>query len=206
MSKVVREKPTPRGMRTPITEAGEVISTACDVLIQSLGDLLSAQGQDPEAFFFEMLFKPKWDSSETDGDKEDEEFFAAMEKSPKETSSIALLHVASIATSYAVQAMKAEKDSREAWAFAASARYWAGILVATPFGEANSSQAAAQLARRRHAENDVLAREALAHWKQHIDPSLSAQKAATELVRVVPLSHKKLAEIISAAKQGRIEV
>ena len=56
------------------------------------------------------------------------------------------------------------------------------------------------MARLRHSENYALAEDALAYWRENIDPSLSAQKAASKLERVVPLSHKKLAEIVSAER------
>ncbi|WP_233831786.1 hypothetical protein [Paraburkholderia sp. ZP32-5] len=61
---------------------------------------------------------------------------------------------------------------------------------------------AAEMAKLRHAESRELIKDAVAHWRANIDPTLSAQKAATELTKVVPLSHKKLAEIISAAKKS----
>lgn len=61
--------------------------------------------------------------------------------------------------------------------------------------------AAAQMARMRHAENYSLIEYAIKHWRENIDPSISAAKAANELVRVVNLSHKKLAEVISAEKK-----
>ncbi|MDP1734281.1 MAG: hypothetical protein Q8L44_07960 [Sulfuritalea sp.] len=57
------------------------------------------------------------------------------------------------------------------------------------------------LARRRHAENYALVDDAVKYWRERIDPNLSAAKAANELVRVVPLSHKKLAEVVSAEKK-----
>ena len=59
---------------------------------------------------------------------------------------------------------------------------------------------AAAMAKIRHAENYQLADYALKYWRENIDPNLSAQKAATELTKVVSLSHKKLAEIVSAEK------
>lgn len=59
---------------------------------------------------------------------------------------------------------------------------------------------AVAMARLRHSENYALADDALAYWQEHIDPNLSAQKAATILTGVVPLSHKKLAEIVSEEK------
>ncbi|WP_156440629.1 hypothetical protein [Burkholderia sp. MSMB1072] len=65
-----------------------------------------------------------------------------------------------------------------------------------------SHNPAAKLANLRHAESRALIRDAVKHWREKIDPSLSAQKAATELTKIVPLSHKKLAEIVSKAKKG----
>lgn len=60
---------------------------------------------------------------------------------------------------------------------------------------------AAALAKLSHAENYALADYALKYWHEKIDPALSAEKAATELTRVVTLSHKKLAAIISAERK-----
>ena len=69
--------------------------------------------------------------------------------------------------------------------------------------EAKELNPAALLARRRHAENYALTEEVIKLWKQNIDPSLSAQKAANELIRYVPLSHKKIAEIVAAQKKKK---
>lgn len=60
---------------------------------------------------------------------------------------------------------------------------------------------ASELAKLRHAENYALSASALAYWRENIDPNLSAAKAANELLRVVPLSHKKLSELVSAEKK-----
>jgi hypothetical protein len=62
---------------------------------------------------------------------------------------------------------------------------------------------AAIMARQRHAENYALADYVRMYWKENVDPALSAQKAAEEIIRanVVPLSHKKIAEIISALRK-----
>jgi hypothetical protein len=63
------------------------------------------------------------------------------------------------------------------------------------------TNAAAQMARMRHKENYALANTAVEYWREHIDPNLSASKAANQLVQIVPLSHKKLAELVSAEKK-----
>lgn len=68
-------------------------------------------------------------------------------------------------------------------------------------GSSSFTAAAAQLAKRRHAENYALIEDAKKYWRENIDPSISAAKAANELVRIVPLSHKKLSEVIAAEKK-----
>ena len=60
---------------------------------------------------------------------------------------------------------------------------------------------ASAMAKMRHAEDYALADDARKFWRENISPDLSAQKAATELEKVVCLSHKKLAELVSAEKK-----
>ena len=66
------------------------------------------------------------------------------------------------------------------------------------------TKSASELAKRRHAENYALADYVRTYWRQNIDPALSAQKAAEEIIRarIVPLSHKKIAEIVSALRRA----
>ncbi|MDO9459368.1 MAG: hypothetical protein Q7N95_04535 [Alphaproteobacteria bacterium] len=75
----------------------------------------------------------------------------------------------------------------------------AGVFLGVQIG----ANPAIAMAKRRHAENYALTDEAVKYWQENIDPTLSASKAANELLRVVPLSHKKLAEVISAEKKKR---
>ena len=189
-----------REFRTPFTEAARSVSVACNVFVKAIGQVALEGGEDPGEFFFSKIFKEKWDDNETDGDKEEKLFFDDLDKHP-EGVDLALLRVLWITISFAVQAMKAEKNSSQAWSLAVSAAYWAGLIKATPWGSITSTDAASQLAKMRHAENYALADDALKYWRENIDPHLSAAKAANDLVRVVPLSHKKLAEIISAARK-----
>lgn len=194
--------PLPREMRTPITVAASVISEVCEIFVRALGGILEDKGEDPEGHFFENIFKGTWDDEENDGDRQEKEFFAEFEDNPGEVGQFAMIHAMLIAVSYSVQAMKAEKNSSLAWSYAASANYWCGIIKATPFGYKNGDlNAASVMAKRRHAENYALTETAKRHWKENIDPKLSAQKAADELIKIVPLSHKKLAEIVSQAKK-----
>ena len=63
---------------------------------------------------------------------------------------------------------------------------------------------ASELAKLRHADNYAMIDEALDYWRKNIDPKLSAAKAANQLLEIVPLSHKKLAEVVSAEKKKGI--
>lgn len=83
---------------------------------------------------------------------------------------------------------------------------WAiGALEGTLGNERNDvvleNNAASFLAHKRHSENRQLSSEAIEYWRNNIDPKLSASKAANELLKVVPLSHKKLAELVAAEKK-----
>ncbi len=65
--------------------------------------------------------------------------------------------------------------------------------------QAGSRSPGSVLAQIRHTENRELADDVRSFWRENIDPNLSAQKAANEIMRanLVPLSHKKIAEIVS---------
>lgn len=73
------------------------------------------------------------------------------------------------------------------------------IIVAAM--ERGAENPAAKMAKLRHAEHYAMEHEALEYWRTHIDPKLSAQKAANQLIQVVPLSHKKLAAIVSRERK-----
>jgi hypothetical protein len=62
---------------------------------------------------------------------------------------------------------------------------------------------ASAMARLSHAEDYALVEEAVKYWREKIDPGMSAAKAANELVSIVPLSHKKLAAVVSKEKKKR---
>jgi len=90
----------------------------------------------------------------------------------------------------------------DAWCHLADASYWYGTLVASKSrNDYRKKNPAAEMAFLRHAENYALIRDAIEYWRESIDPALSAAKAANELIKIVPLSHKKLSEIVSAEKK-----
>jgi len=66
------------------------------------------------------------------------------------------------------------------------------------------SDAARKKAYLRHKENYELKKQAIDYWCANIGLNLSNDKAASELVKVVPLSHRKLSEYVSEAKRLKI--
>lgn len=59
-------------------------------------------------------------------------------------------------------------------------------------------------AHKRHAETYELKQQALGYWRAHIDPKLSNPRAADLLIKVVPVSHRKLVEYVAEAKRENI--
>lgn len=105
-----------------------------------------------------------------------------------------------------VQEEETADQALDALVYAASAVSAIRVLSFLPASLNDTDRAsivAKVLANRRHAEHYALAEYAQKYWRENIDPTLSASKAANELLRVVPLSHKKLAEVISAEKKKR---
>lgn len=66
------------------------------------------------------------------------------------------------------------------------------------------SDAARKKAYLRHKENYELKKQAIDYWCANIDLNLSNDKAANELVKIVPMSHRKLSEYVSEAKRLKI--
>ncbi|GHU18714.1 hypothetical protein FACS189475_04650 [Betaproteobacteria bacterium] len=106
------------------------------------------------------------------------------------------LNIAIIASILASKSRFADSE-KESWAFAAEAMYWAGVAA----GLLNNPVSASAMARKGHQDDYDLAENAREHWKANIDPNLSAEKAASMLENIVPLSHKKLASIVSMEKK-----
>jgi|GEM_PF-2352258 hypothetical protein len=201
-------KRVPRELRTPITEAGSALNVAWEFWVEMSRKLMADNPErdyleDPESFFWSTISEA-WDDPATNGDEAVEEIGLSLDgKRDPESAPFALLQAMFAVVAYAVQAMKAEKADKhdEAWTYAVDAQYWAGILWASWAEKMHGTKPAVELAKRRHAENYALIEDALKYWHEKIDPTISASKAANELVRVVPLSHKKLAEVIAAEKK-----
>ena len=227
----IEERRVPRELRTPITEADSALNTAREFWIELIGGWMANNPErnygelaNPESYFDSKIFGKTWDDPATNGDKLVDEIGLSLDgKRDPENAPFALLQIMYTVVSdafhgigdggklqimytvvsYAVQEIKAEKGDKhdEAWTYAVDASYWAGILLALWAQKKDGKNPAIELAKKRHAENYALIEDALKYWREKIDPTISASKAADELVRVVPLSHKKLAEIVAAEKK-----
>ncbi|KIF81278.1 hypothetical protein TSA66_11305 [Noviherbaspirillum autotrophicum] len=60
---------------------------------------------------------------------------------------------------------------------------------------------AAKAARKRHEETDSMRQEVIDYWEQHINPKLSAEKAALGMAGAFPLSHRTVRDYIAAHKK-----
>jgi len=194
----------PRKLRTPITDIGSALHLASEHWVRIQEEFAKFHGDkfDRESEFrdffsgiFEEMFKQE---PIPDGD-------VLADKLDYNDPAIGL-YINEVVCAYCVQAMKAENNSMEAWTYAVDAAYYASFLnlkISCPNQDSDLKNPASLLAKRRHAENYQLVEDAIKYWESNMDKNLSAQKAANELVRIVPLSHKKLAEIISKAKKDR---
>lgn len=79
------------------------------------------------------------------------------------------------------------------------------ILLALIKGvEFEKTRKAKKAALLRHTETYALKKQAIEYWHEHIDPHLSNQKAADILLKIVPVSHRKLVEYVAECKRGNI--
>ena len=205
-----------REQRTPSDEALAALSLASirwAAIARKIG-LKKADGKinheeanaipdDPEGlerFVFLKLFQTTWSDPKANGEAAENNLRHYLADNYKASvSSVRVIMLFALPViAYAVQALKAEEAGRrdEAWTYAIDAWRWADFLWFS--GECNP---AAILAKKRHTENRAMAEEAMKFWRENMDTSLSASKAANELVQVVSLSHKKLAELVAAEKK-----
>lgn len=196
----------PREISTPYTQAGGIINLALEFwlwITKMVDENTSADENtytDSEEFFFNNIFKDMYEDIDTDGDKYQEQIGLNLDETrPSDFAPYALVQVMFTALAYAVQAMRAELNGETilAWKYIADANYWSGILMGVTSEKDGKENPAAILAYKRHSVNKAMFEEAIEHWRNNISPKISAQKAANELIKIVPLSHKKLAEVIA---------
>jgi len=179
----------------------EVIELSAD---DSRPKLNAPNTEAEEDIFFDYFLEPAFKDDLLDPSKVIQEMMEMpYDKSDAMSQSLLIEKLIHVIVAHLVRAVREERvgNLSQAWTHATDTAYWAGILSATWGEVVHRENPAAMLAKRRHAENYSMIEAALSHWKENINPNVSAQKAANELVRIVPLSHKKLAEIISAEKK-----
>lgn len=201
------EIPFPREGTSPIKEALSALLAVTDAWAgifkgNASEHFKSDEGEtlDPLTFFAVTVVRPLLDDPETCGDAH-----AGRMGTESDTGIPFGLQCMVTCAAYAVQTIKTEKagDWDQAWLCATGAKYWSGVVLGSMAVKRNADSPASALAKMRHAENYALAKDVAQFWRDHVDPSLSAQKAAEQVFRanVVPFSYKKIAEIISRLRK-----
>lgn len=146
---------------------------------------------EPEEFFIQKICADACNEPEDAADKIVDEINANQKK-------YKLVDVMNAVVAFSMQSLKADKEGRHgsAWAYSVKAQYWAGLLTGLYW-----TDSAASLATKRHKRHRELSEEAIRYWRENIDPKLSAAKAAEKLIAIIPLSHKKLAELIATERK-----
>ena len=187
----------PRENRTPFTEAVHASNVAMNVFLEIVervkiknpSDSLALHEDPKELFELAFLAEPVLGPG-ISGDELVEEFWLSVDgKRDPERSPPEIFHILEIIAAYSVQAINAEKSDKhnEAWTYASDAQYWAGILGTIWGQKAHGLTPAAQMARKRHAENYAIINYARKYWKEKSNLKLSASKAANELANALSI-------------------
>ncbi|MET3459787.1 hypothetical protein [Variovorax atrisoli] len=162
-------------------------------------------GWFPNYDFLENVFKPLWDDPETSGAQQIDEikkiedmpdWFGQEPITPEGRSAAIKIATAHAACAYCVQAMKAPKESSEAWSYAIEAARWVGILQGfhsrTGLENANSASQLARLgAAAAHAENRAM-KALVMTWCDSNMGQFKSMDAAAEAVagKLVPVKFR----------------
>ena len=172
----------PLHLRTPITEAGEVVS--------SLAELWNKEWLFEEKMeFFENIFKDAWNDENNSGDETFKQVKKVYEMTDWEGEPLvagfkeACVSIAILlsACAYAVQAIKASKGSNEAWVYAVEANKCLGLLqglLCGRFMEADVRKK--KMIDGRHAENRSMFNEAMKWFDKNASNFRSLDGAAEE--------------------------
>lgn len=152
---------------------------------------------------------------DTSGDVAVEEMWETIETAQSETDDRVVFLVADVIIAYAAQAIRAEDraELEAGWKHFGDARYWEGILngirmrkLLMPGNDTASLKTenpASLMALRRHAASAEEKRRIIEYWRAHIDPSLSAAKAATLIVTsgLFSLEFRTIQTVIAAERK-----
>jgi hypothetical protein len=189
--------------QTPISLAGAVLGR-----LEQFFDELAEQTGGKAGQFIDVIFKGMWDDGNT-GEEQAAEF-DKWDEQPEELQPLGIIQAAFVACGYAIDALKAPKDSVEAWRFVASAKYWLGITVGAwsirreqeTVLRADVSSRAKLAAASRHAENHAMRQQVLDWFANHGEKYRSKDKAAEAIAgRVVPLSFRTVRDYLAGIKR-----
>ncbi|KWO06047.1 hypothetical protein WM26_31060 [Burkholderia cepacia] len=170
-----------------------------------------------EEFLLKKL-KAAWDDPRIDADAVVDEFWNWIESPGQRKGSLrAIFQVITPIIAYATLAMKAEQqgDFATGWRYVGEARYWEGILNGFRMADfvvsdeldaaVKITNPAALMAMRRHAGSAAEKERVVAYWEANIDPTLSAAKAATQIVTSgnFSLEFRTIQTVIAAARKAR---
>lgn len=203
---------TPVEKRTPITEAWGVVCGLCEVWeVWGVGEKLN---------FMDSLYGLMWSDENTNGEDEIGQIGKTEELTEWEGKPLlpalkaSLVQIAVMRTScaFAIQAMKAKKNSRAAWAYACEANLWLGYLRGIAIGksmEQNSSKLAMSVlgkmgADAAHAENRAL-KKVVFEWCDSNMASFKSMDGASTAVagKVVPVTFRTARAWIADWKKTR---
>lgn len=211
----------PRNKRTPIVQAWAAITEARWAWIRLFKQLMAdnlnhnwGELANPGNYFEQKIVAEAWTAPECYWDGHELYMKILLNDSiyngdfqRKLLLAKPIMTIGSLVSS-SMLAIKSEKSGKheEAWTYAADAKEELAKLRSTyvevPVDSKTKKVApASALANLRHAGDHKLKDEALKCYREKIDPSLSAQKAANILIGIVPISHKTLAQWVSNEKK-----
>ncbi|WP_150119752.1 hypothetical protein [Collimonas pratensis] len=136
----------PPSRRTSVIEA--------HIVLYELADIYQKAFQDSEqpfktAKFIEVFLKPLWEDENTSGERQIDEFKETMEMAEWEGEPVVTsvmrevmthMMITGVASAFAIQSIKAEKNSASAWFYACEANHWLGRLQGYTSGKAVNSR------------------------------------------------------------------
>ncbi|MBS0427145.1 MAG: hypothetical protein JSR41_07640 [Proteobacteria bacterium] len=194
-----------RGTSNPIAEAGSVLGALIELWSEWF----------PEQDFLQKFFKPMWDDEKTSGSDQVDQIREIEELkdwngapiTAAERDAFVKIALLMAACAFAVQAMKAPKNSSAAWTYAIDASRWLGILQGFHSGVGRGT-AASELARRgadaAHAENRAM-KALVIQWCDDNMAAFRSMDAAAQAIAgtLVPVTFRTARDWIGAWKKLR---
>lgn len=156
-------------------------------------------------FFLEKIFLEMGEDPDIDADFLANDIGSPVPEFEGNGQSLVLYQVMLTVVAYVVQAIREDFEGNQglAWSHVSDALYWSGMLCGAWAIKMEKANPAREMANLRHKETHNMRKFVEDYWRKEKDPKLSAQKVATQMIqdRVINLSHKKIAEIISALRK-----